>query len=81
MPFLAPTAILIVLLFVIGISQNVQIAYGHGRTCGFENINKFILTHICPCFVSSNKVETELESTTLLSEIAVKNTCSKTIFL
>ena len=57
-----------------------KVAYGYVRTCCFENINKFILTHICLCFCQfgSNKVETEAESTTLLSDIAVKN--SKTIF-
>ena len=50
-----------------------KVAYGYVGTCGFETI-KFILTHICPCFFNfgSNKVEKESESTTLLSEIAVK---------
>ena len=43
-----------VTFFVIGTSQNV--AYVYVRTCGFENINKFILTHICPCFVLSKGV-------------------------
>ena len=30
-----------------------NVEYGYVGTCGFENINKFILTHICQCFVNA----------------------------